>query len=317
MRIAFDTYVHEGPRPKYTLYHIWKCYTILKNEGPMGRRVLASRIKLGEGSVRSILDRMVKEGCVQFSKRGAVLTLKGCGKFNEVGVKSIDLQRMGLSTGINCAVLAKGTAEKIRTGIEERDIAVSAGAKSALVLVARNGRIVFPDDNRFPDQDAVEPLKTLFRVEDGDVMIIGSGSSPEEAEKGAVTAALELIEGPDYNRMTSRRLFSDEYEEGDIKCIALTIHELVGRLPVTMRTKNHYGVRCEDGRIIETSFTGPVLEETLRKGKVIRRMSKAGKYRGCPVLAVPFIRNNETIAVVGVFDTTCGSYYEWMGKVRK
>jgi hypothetical protein len=226
---------------------------------------------------------------------------------------------MGLSIGkFNCAVLAKGTAKKIRTGIEERDIAVSAGAKSALVLVARNGKIVFPNDNRFPNQDAVKPMKMLFKVEDGDVMIIGSGSSPEEAEKGAVTAALELIEGPDDNWIKGGRLFSGDCEEDDIKCIALTIHELVGRLPVTMRSKNHYGVRCEDGRIIETNFTGPVLEETLRKGRVVRRMSKAGKYRGCPVLAVPLIRNNEVIAVVGVFDTTRGSsYYEWLGKIRK
>ena len=250
MRLTFDTYVHEGPRPKYTHYHIWKCYTLLKNEGPMGRRTLASRMNLGEGSVRSLLERMTKEGCVQLSKRGAVLTPKGCDKFDETDVRSIDLQLLGLSTGINCAVLAKGTAKKIGTGIEERDIAVSAGAKSALVLVARNGKIVFPDDDQFPDQDAVKPLKTLFNVEDGDVMIIGSGSSPEEAEKGAVTAALELIEGPDYNRLKDGRLFSDDYEEDDIKCIALTIHELVGRLPVTMRTKNHYGEmrRWQDNR---------------------------------------------------------------------
>jgi hypothetical protein len=112
-------------------------------------------------------------------------------------------------------------------------------------------------------------------------------------------------------------MLSRDYEDEDVKTIALAIHELVGRLPVTMRTKNHYGVRCEDGKIIESNFTGPVLEETLKRGKIVRRIAKGGKYRGVPVLAVPFVRNKETIAVVGVFDTTRGSYYEWLGKVKK
>jgi hypothetical protein len=34
------------------------------------------------------------------------------------------------------------------------------------------------------------------------------------------------------------------------------------------------------------------------------------------VLAVPLIRNNEVIAVVGVFDVTKGSYAEWIGRLR-
>ena len=55
----------------------------------------------------------------------------------------------------------------------------------------------------------------------------------------------------------------------------------------------------------------------MKHGRIMRQTAKAGKYRGVPVLAVPFIRNNETIAVVGVFDTTRGSYYEWLGKVKE
>ena len=315
---AFDTYVHEGPRPQFTLYHVWKCYTILGNEGPLGRRKLASRMNLGEGSTRTIIERMVKEGCVTMGKRGAMLTSRGCEKFGQMGLRPIDLGMLELSIGrFNCAVLIKGKARKIASGLEQRDEAVRAGAKSAIILVGRNGRIVFPEDDRYPNQESVQPLQHIFKVEDGDVVIIGGASNYESAERGAVTAALKLVEGTEKDWADGESLFSRDYEEEDIKCIALTIHELVGRLPVTMRSKNHYGVRCEDGKIIESNFTGPVLEETLKKGKIIRRMSKAGKYRGCPVLAVPLVRNKEVIAVVGVFDTTRGSYSEWLGHVRK
>lgn len=318
MHLSFDTYVHEGPRPNFTLYHVWKCYTIIQKEGVVGRRKLAARMNLGEGSVRTMLDRMVKEDCVTYCNKGAVLTQRGREKYEGMGLRPIDLGLVELSIGrFNCAVLVKGQAHKIAIGQEQRDEAVRAGAQSAIILVGRNGKVVFPDDDGYPSQDVVEPLKEIFDVRDGDVVIIGGASSYDAAERGAVSAALELVEGSDHRWVESGKLLSRDFEEEDIKCIALTIHELVGRLPVTMRSKNHYGVRCEDGKIIESNFTGPVLEETLRKGKILRRMSKAGKYRGCPVLAVPLIRNKEVIAVVGVFDTTRGSYSEWLGRVRK
>ena len=318
MSINFDTYIHEGPKPNYSPYHVWKCYSILDRHGPLGRRTLADRIGLGEGSARTMLNRMVKEGCVEFTKRGTVITQRGRDKYFGFGVTAIDIGMMEVSIGrFNCGILVMGRAGQIGTGAEQRDEAVRAGAESAIILVARNGKIVFPDDDRYPDQMAMHPVREAFGVQDGDVIIIGGASSYEKAEKGAVSAALSLAEDRDRCWSEGGKLFSRDYEEEDIKCIALTIHELVGRLPVTMRSKNHYGVRCEDGMIIETNFTGPVLEETLKKGKILRRMSKAGKYRGCPVLAVPLIRDKEIIAVVGVFDTTKGSYHEWLGQVRK
>jgi hypothetical protein len=265
-----------------------------------------------------MLDRMAKEGNIELTKRGTAITQRGRDKYLGFGVTLIDIGMIEESIGrFDCAILVMGRAGVITTGAEQRDEAVRAGAENAIILVGRNGKIVFPDDDRYPDQVAMHFVREAFGVQDGDVIIIGGASSYEKAEKGAVSAALALAEGRDRCWSEGGKLFSRDYEEEDIKCIALTIHELVGRLPVTMRSKNHYGVRCEDGKIIESNFTGPVLEETLKKGKILRRLSKAGKYRGCPVLAVPLVRDKEVIAVVGVFDTTKGSYHEWLGRVRK
>jgi hypothetical protein len=318
MNFRFDTYVHGGPRPNFNIFHVWKCYTLVQKHGPMGRRALASRMNLGEGSARTLLEHMAKEGCIQLTKRGAVLTARGREKYQAVGVRPIDIGSAELTIGkFNCAVLVKGGANRVKDGTEQRDEAVRAGAESAIVLVALHGSVVFPSDERFPDQSTIHPLVKLFDIEDGDVLIIGGATEYDAAEKGAVSAALSLTDTSDSCWGDHGKLLSRDYEEDDIKSIALMVHEIVGRLPVTMRSKNLFGVRCENGRIIETNFTGPVLEETLKKGTVIRRMSKAGKYRGCPVLAVPLIRNNEVIAVVGVFDTTRGSYSEWLGRVRR
>lgn len=318
MPISFDEYLPGGPNPNFDLYHVWKCYDLLDKKGPIGRRTIANELSLGEGSTRTLLKKLVNEGCVEDTKRGAVLTPLGLEKFKETGITILPYMPWGKgSVKFTCAVLVKGKAEQITDGREQRDNAVVGGAEGAIVLVVKDGRVVFPQDDRYPNIETVDAIRATADVEDGDVIINSGGSTYFDAERGGITAALALCVRTRGCWNEGRSLFSSDTEEEDVKCIALAIHELVGRLPVTMRTKNHYGVRCEDGHIIETNYTGPVLEETLRKGKVVRHRSKAGKYRGVPVLAVPFIRDKETIAVVGVFDVTKGSYAEWLGKTRR
>lgn len=317
MPLSFNEYYPGGPDPKFTVYHIWKCYDLICREGPVGRRAIARMIGLGEGSTRTLLDKMTAEGVVEETKTGCVLTQKGRNKLRGTGISIIghDFQDP-LPTDFKCAVLVRGKADRIDTGTEQRDDAVRVGAEGAITLVARDGKVTFPHDERFPDQKDLEQWKSQYNIRDGDVIIIAGAARYEDAERGAVTSALNLSTRTRrcWNEGTS--MITGDTEQEDVKCIALAIHELVGRLPVTMRTKNHYGVRCEDGHIIETNYTGPVLEETLARGRIVRAHSKAGKYRGVPVLAVPLVRNNEVIAVVGVFDVTKGSYAEWIGRMR-
>ena len=45
----------------------------------------------------------------------------------------------------------------------------------------------------------------------------------------------------------------------DIAELALAIHELVNRLPLTMRSKTQPGVRIEEGNIMDYNYTGPTL----------------------------------------------------------
>lgn len=94
----------------------------------------------------------------------------------------------------------------------------------------------------------------------------------------------------------------------EIAPLALAIHELVNKLPLTMRTKNAGGVRIEDGQIIDYDYTGPVLEEVLEKGLKSCKIPKTGPYKGTPVVVVPLIEDEQVIAVIGVVDVTKGIY---------
>jgi len=98
----------------------------------------------------------------------------------------------------------------------------------------------------------------------------------------------------------------------EITPVAMAIHELVNRLPITMRTKNSLGVRIEEGAVLNNNYTGPLLEKVLKNGEISDETPDEGPYKGIPVLVVPLIENDEVIAAIGVVDTTQGIYSDIM-----
>ena len=68
----------------------------------------------------------------------------------------------------------------------------------------------------------------------------------------------------------------------EIAPMALAIHNLVNRLPLTMRTLKNPGVRIEEGKIVDYKYTGPVLEKVLENGVMIQEIPQSGNMRGTP-----------------------------------
>ena len=320
MVLKFQAYSGGGPTPKFTLFHVWKTYDIINEKGPIGRKALSQTLGIGEGSTRTILDKMIREGSVENTKLGAVLTDRGIKQFRNSGITAAQVKIEGLTiSSQDCAVLVKGMADRIGTGYEQRDEAVRAGAVGATTLIAKNGKLLFPGDHWEPDQVRLAPIRSAFSVEENDVVIVGTANSYEVAEKGAVTASLALSDQskPSWREGSPVGMISSDTEAEDLKCLALAVHELVGRLPVTMRSRNNYGVRCEDGEVLDTNYTGPVLEESLKRSMVVRKLSPSGPYRGIPVVVVPIIRRNEAVAVFGIVDITKGGMFEMISRTRK
>ena len=320
MVLKFQAYSGGGPTPKFSLFHVWKTYDIINEKGPIGRKALSQTLGIGEGSTRTILDKMIREGSVENTKLGAVLTDRGVKQFRNSGITAAPVKIEGLTlSSQDCAVLVKGMADRIGTGYEQRDEAVRAGAVGATTLISRGGKLLFPGEPVEPDQVKLAPIKSAFSIEENDVVIVGTAMSYEVAEKGAVTAALALNDQskPCWREGSTVGLISPDTEAEDLKCLALAVHELVGRLPITMRSRNNYGVRCEDGEVLDVNYTGPVLEESLKRAAVIRKVSPSGPYRGVPVVVVPIIRKKEAVAVFGIVDITKGGMFEMISRTRK
>jgi hypothetical protein len=94
----------------------------------------------------------------------------------------------------------------------------------------------------------------------------------------------------------------------EIESLALTIHQLVNELPLTMRTRESTGVRLEEGKVVDYNYTGPVLEKVLEKGHKTSEIPEKGPYKGIPVMVVPLIDKNKVMAAIGVVDITQGIY---------
>ncbi|HOE53471.1 MAG TPA: DUF2111 domain-containing protein, partial [Methanomassiliicoccales archaeon] len=63
--------------------------------------------------------------------------------------------------------------------------------------------------------------------------------------------------------------------------------------------------------------TGPMLEEAMKRGAIVRRVSTSGPYRGLPVIAVPIMRKREAIAAIATMDIGKGSLSELLAKLAE
>ncbi|NJD54134.1 MAG: DUF2111 domain-containing protein [Candidatus Methanoperedens sp.] len=98
---------------------------------------------------------------------------------------------------------------------------------------------------------------------------------------------------------------SENSSSDEILPFAKMVHELFS-LPVTMRSKNKKGVRLEKGILIDTDYTGPVLEEAMQKNHVIHTIPTSGEYKGIPVVVTPIQdKEGKPIAALGIVDVIC------------
>lgn len=90
----------------------------------------------------------------------------------------------------------------------------------------------------------------------------------------------------------------------DLAPLALSIHQLFAGLPVTARSRNRTGVQVEAGKVKSKAYTGPLLEQALAEGRVIRGRPESGAYKGTPVVIAPVLVDGKAIAAIGVVDTS-------------
>lgn len=189
-----------GPSPTFSVLHLLRALELVA-EGPVGRAKLAESLGVGEGAVRTIISRLQDAGLIITSKTGCSLTSKGLSLWREyksVFKRNAEIGKNELAFGdYNFAVLIKNHSRRLKSGMEQRDAAIMAGARSATTITCAKGRLIIPTVSNDVDKDfpkAAKQIIKLVKPEDNDVVIIGSGDSLEKATYGAMAAAWTLLE---------------------------------------------------------------------------------------------------------------------------
>jgi Mn-dependent DtxR family transcriptional regulator len=182
----------KGPLPRFAETHLQMALDLIAARGRVGRKHLAEKLDIGEGSMRAILNRLKKRGLITSSRGGHSLTTKGKRVLGKP-FRFVRVDAGSLTVGkVDVATIVRGAAEKIKRGIEQRDEAIKAGADGATVLVFKRGGFRFPDEFLKVEEKLNDVLTEIFDPREGDVVIIGTSMSPIRAEDGARAAARSL-----------------------------------------------------------------------------------------------------------------------------
>lgn len=181
-------------RASYSSVHIVKILFLL-SEKPMGRFQLMKEMEMGEATIKTLVKRLKMNKLIKPSTKGHVLTEKGNELLKKILMKiskPIEIDTSECTIGkYNTAILVKDSSKKVKFGIEQRDEAIKIGADGATTLVCNNNRLIFPGCNR-KITELEKTLRNHFKVENGDVIIIGSGSTKKISEEASIKVALSL-----------------------------------------------------------------------------------------------------------------------------
>ncbi|MEW6592088.1 MAG: DUF4443 domain-containing protein [Candidatus Hadarchaeota archaeon] len=186
----------KGPMPRFMEIHIWKALELIGKHNRVGRKRLVEKLGVGEGSTRTILNKLKAKRLVTSSKGGHSITEKGR-KLLKTAPHFLRVDAGDLTVGkFDVATTIKGAAKRVKLGLEQRDEAIKAGADGATVLVFSGGKLRFPDSSTEVKGQVAAGLVNTLRPKDGDAVVIGSGGTAGLAEDGARAAAASLTRKP-------------------------------------------------------------------------------------------------------------------------
>ena len=196
-----------GPPSTFTELHLAKAVEII-GEKAMGRAGLARALNLGEGATRTLIGRLTDGGLVISTRRGIWLARSGLSILKELQrsfPRGATVPKSSITVGLhNFGVLVRNGADRVRSGIEQRDAAVRAGAIGAVTVLFKNGRLYMPPVREFAVKGWKEIARTImeiFNPKDSDAIVICGAESMQQAEEGARAAAWTLVnQGSPKNR---------------------------------------------------------------------------------------------------------------------
>ena len=185
-----------GAYPEFTVEDAVAVLFLMRN--PVGRKTISEALDLGEGSVRTLLRKLSRQGLIESSQRGHVLSEKGRKLVEELSKAFSEVHSVGKIEGLPAYALVVRNPSEFKS-IELRDEAIRFFAKGAMILVVKNGEVVFPEDGRPLKETMPELAERLspLKPEEGDMVVVTWAGNPADAMKSAYHVAVFLKDVPE------------------------------------------------------------------------------------------------------------------------
>ncbi|HDD56689.1 MAG TPA: DUF4443 domain-containing protein [Nitrososphaeria archaeon] len=189
-----------GPLPSFTRTQFMDLIMVIGRSGTIGRKRLSKLMGLGEGAVRTMLMRLKDDGLIEVvGKEGCKLTQRGKRIYRELErlIKDVGELKLELPWNhpSNYTIIVKNRANLVKRGLEQRDEAIRAGAKAAIILTYKDDKLMMPGVTNLMAEHPrfASSIIEVVKPENGDVIIIVGADDPLSARHGALAAAETLL----------------------------------------------------------------------------------------------------------------------------
>lgn len=176
----------------FDIAHVLKALQIIMNGASRAR--LMRELGLGEGSIKTLIKHMKMNDLIYTDKKGIHPTDLGLMIYKTLSsvMDECELPPSSITLGrFNYAILLRGVAHIIGSGIEQRDAALVIGALGATTLIYNQGFIMKGNEkDPLENEPYIRRLLMNLAPNDGDVIIIGTANDRLKAELGAKRAAM-------------------------------------------------------------------------------------------------------------------------------
>lgn len=189
--------------PNYKIPHIF--FTIMflgRQKKGIGRYRIKDEVGLGEGSMKTLLNRLKDENIIQAEaqrQKGHSLTNFGrniSNLLNEMVKYPTPIANQDNRVVVGkfaCYTILKRTFLKdhFSIGIQQRDEAIKIGGSGATCLTYDGEKIVFPGEEKYaPDTQEIN----TEGLEKDDLVIIGGGKTPQKATLALFAGTISLLD---------------------------------------------------------------------------------------------------------------------------
>ncbi len=172
-----------GVKPGFTPYHVLRALDTLHLQALTGRHALMRQLKLGEASVKTLINRLREAGLVETSRpHGTRLTEAGRGLVTRLRefiklIPNLELGEICRDCRVSGVIFSDGYSYLVEVGgvVVFRDLVVKEGADGALIVVCLSGDLYLPTPIGIEEVhlEVLDRLVESYGVKNGDLLLLG------------------------------------------------------------------------------------------------------------------------------------------------